>query len=85
MGWTPPPLHLAADEADQVPRLAAFREEHPAPGVTIVTPHHGDEPWRAIIAEGAVPGGGPRESGAIVRYHLRDFMNELDGLFDRSG
>jgi hypothetical protein len=56
-------------EADQVPRLLAFRERHPDVTITL------SGFWRAII---------PAENGetVVTRYELRDVLNKLDELFD---
>jgi hypothetical protein len=82
-GWLPPPLpRLAPDEAGAVPLLTEFQREHP--GVRIVRPHYADEPWRALIDEGSVPGD-IRASGCFVSAAPRALLGRLEGLFSRPG
>jgi len=63
-----PALHLVPDEADQVIRLAAFREAHP--GVDVGC---GDGWWQAWI---------PEASGetVITRPALRHLLDKLEDL-----
>ncbi len=62
-------LRLAVEEADQVPRLAAFRAAHPE--VSISEGEFGT--WRALIREGA-------GETTAVRHTLRDLLDRLDEL-----
>lgn len=65
-------LRLAPDEADQVPRLAAFRAAHP--DVLIADGEFGT--WQARI---------PEENGETVtsRHTLRELLDKLDELTGR--
>jgi hypothetical protein len=69
-----PLLQLAPAELATVPLLHDFAAKHP--GVRIITPHYHEEPWRADIAAGAVPGDGSARvvgadwpSGLLVMLH----------------
>ncbi|MGH3191690.1 MAG: hypothetical protein ACRDPY_34570 [Streptosporangiaceae bacterium] len=68
-------LRLALGEADQVPRLAAFRAAHP--GVIIGEGEFGT--WEARIPEAA-----DGETTA-VRYTLRELLDKLDELLAARG
>jgi hypothetical protein len=77
-GWSPPALlDLMPEQAEAVPRLAAFEREHP--GVTIVTPHYRTDPWRAYIDEGTVPGDG--RAMTTHKDKPADLLGELEALF----
>jgi hypothetical protein len=66
---TPQPwLSLMQHDLDQVPRLAAFRDQHP--GVLI---REGLGYWQAVIPE-------PAGETIITRYTLRELLDKLDGL-----
>ena len=67
-------LQLVPGEAEAVTLLTQFAAAHP--GVTIVTPHYRDEPWRAEIATGTVPGEGPRTSRVVGA----DWPSQLLGM-----
>jgi hypothetical protein len=64
-----PALRLAADEPDQVLRLAQFRAGHP--GVIIGTGEFGV--WQARIPE-------PAGETVTTRYSLRELLDKLDQL-----
>jgi hypothetical protein len=74
-------LHLAPAEAAAVPELTRFAREHP--GVSIVTPHWSDEPWRAEITTGAIPGEGRATSGFLVADPRQpaELLRKLEKLF----
>ena len=74
-----PLLQLAPGELATVPLLHHFAEQHP--GVTIVTPHWHEEPWRADIAEGAIPGESPETSGMIGAAWPTGLLAKLEDLF----
>jgi hypothetical protein len=77
-GWTPPArLGLMPEQAEAVPLLTEFAREHP--GVTIVEPHYRNEPWRADIDEGAVPGDG--RAMTAHKDKPADLLGELETLF----
>jgi hypothetical protein len=79
-GWVPPSLlGLSPDETAAKDRLHQFAADHP--GVTVITPHHHDEPWRADIAEGAIPGEGPRTSKVIGAEWPSGLLGKLTALF----
>ena len=72
-------LRLAPEEAAAVPLLTAFAAGHP--GVTIITPHYADEPWRAEIREGAVPGE-PRATSCFLIARLpTEPLRKLEKVF----
>ncbi len=64
-----PALRLAAAEPDQVPRLLAFRAEHPA---VIIGPGEFGT-WQALI---------PEDNGETVvsRHRLCELLDKLDEL-----
>lgn len=62
-------LRLAPDEADQVPRLAAFRAAHP--DVVIGDGEFGT--WEGRIPE-------PDGETVATRYTLKDLLDKLDKL-----
>jgi len=64
-----PALRLVPDEPDQVPRLARFRQDHPA--VIIGTGEFGT--WHARIPE-------PAGETVVVRHGLRDLLDRLGVL-----
>jgi hypothetical protein len=66
---TVPALGIAPDEADQVPRLCRFRDEHP--GVIIGSGGFGT--WQARIPE-------PDGETVITRYTLRELLDKLSQL-----
>ena len=72
-------LLLVPEEAAAVPTLTAFAAEHD--GVTILTPHYPDEPWRAEVREGAVPGEGRTTSGFLVARQPAELLRKLEKLF----
>lgn len=65
----PPRLHLAPVEEDQVPRLLAFRAEHP--GVLVQPGEFGT--WEARIPE-------PAGETVVVRHTLRGLLDRLGEL-----
>lgn len=74
-------LLLEPDEAAAVPLLTAFEAAHD--GVRIITPGRHDEPWRAEIREGAVPGEGRHTSGFLVADPGRpaELLRKLEKVF----
>ena len=73
-------LHqLQPAEAAAVPVLEQFAAEHA--GVTIVTPHYHDEPWRAELREGAVPGEPRATSGVLVSRSPSGLLAKLEAEF----
>ena len=74
-------LQLEPSEAAAVADLAKFAAGHP--GVRIVTPHYQDEPWRADIGLGAVPGD-DREM-ILTAYQPSELLGKLEDLFAPSG
>jgi hypothetical protein len=65
-----PPLSLAVDEQDQVPRLRAFRAAYPQVVIGTLGPRGA---WQARI---------PKRDGETVatRWHLRDLLDRLAEL-----
>ena len=74
-------LQLVPGEAAAVPRLAEFAAAHD--GVTIITPVRHDEPWRAELREGSVPGEGRHTSGFLVADPGRpaELLRRLEKVF----
>jgi hypothetical protein len=75
-------LQLEPEESDAVRLLATFAAGHP--GVTIITPHHHDEPWRAEIREGMVPGEPRATSAILTARHPSELLVKLEKLFPDS-
>ena len=69
----------AAAEGHAAALLTAFAQDHE--GVKIVRPHHPDEPWRAEVREGMVPGEGQTTSGFLVADWPSELLRELRKLF----
>lgn len=75
-------LQLQPGETAAVPQLHDFAAAHP--GVRIITPHYQDEPWRADIAAGTVPG--DRGSARIVGAKWpTELLGKLQCLFGDTG
>jgi hypothetical protein len=72
-------LQLAEDEAGAVTLLTAFAREHP--GVTVLTPHYADEPWRAEVREGKVPGESGTTSAVLTANQPTELLRKLEKLF----
>lgn len=72
-------LQLPEDEEAAASLLYAFAAARP--GVRIVTPHYRDEPWRADIAKGMVPGEGPRTSRVIGADWPSGLLAMLEKMF----
>ena len=74
-------LQLPPEEAEAVPLLAILAAAHN--GVTILTPHYPDEPWRAEIREGTVPGESRHTSGMLIGDpgHPAELLRKLEKLF----
>ena len=74
-------LQLMPDEAAAVPLLTAFAVAHD--GVRIITPERHDEPWRAEVREGKVPGEGRCTSGFLVADpgHPAELLRKLEKVF----
>ena len=75
-------LQLESEESAAVPMLTAFAAGHP--GVVIITPHHRDEPWRAEIREGMVPGEPRATSAILTARHPSELLVKLTKLFPGS-
>jgi hypothetical protein len=69
-----PALHLAPDDSDQVPRLAAFRAAHP--GVIVEAGEFGT--WQGRI---------PEQDGetVITRHRLGELLDKLGALLGAAG
>ena len=67
----------------QTAALAAYSKAFEAahPGVTVVTPHYRDEPWRASVAEGMIPGEGQGTSGAVRADWPSELLARLEEIF----
>ena len=76
-------LQLAPEEYAAGEHLIAFERDHP--GVRVITPHHRDEPWRAVIDEGTVPGDAEHESRAVGGYLPSELLAKLRDLFPGTG
>ena len=74
-----PALGMAPDDDDAIPLL--YRLEAENPGVTILTPHYSDEPWRAEIREGKVPGESRCTSGFLVARYPGELLRKLEKMF----
>lgn len=72
-------LRLAPGETGAVPLLHQFAADHP--GVRIVEPHWHDEPWRAEIAEGKLPGEGARTSRVVGADWPSGLLAKLHEVF----
>ena len=72
-------LLLPGDELAAIPLLFQFAAEHP--GVTIITPDHHSEPWRAEISEGMVPGEHRATSGFLVERFPAELLRKLEKVF----
>jgi hypothetical protein len=74
-------LQLVPEEAAAVPMLTEFEAAYD--GVKVITPVRHDEPWRAEIREGAVPGEGRHTSGFLVADPGRpaELLRKLEKLF----
>ncbi len=74
-------LQLEPDEGAAVPMLAEFEQAHD--GVHIITPGRHDEPWRAEVCEGKVPGENRYTSGFLVADpgHPAELLRKLEKLF----
>lgn len=75
-------MQLEPEESDAVLLLAAFAARHP--GVAIITPHHHDEPWRAEIHEGMVPGEHRATSAILTSRRPSELLVKLEKLFPDS-
>ena len=73
-------LQLTPAEEHAVWLLHQFAAAHP--GVKILTPHHRDEPWRAEIREGAVPGESRTTSAFPVAHKPSELLGKLEVLFN---
>jgi len=76
-------LQLAPEEAGAVRLLSRLQVRHP--GVRILTPHYADEPWRAEIREGAVPGEGGTTSAILTASQPAELLGKLEDLFGGPG
>ena len=72
-------LQLTPGEAGAVAALTAFAASHP--GVRIVTPDYRDEPWRAEVREGGVPGESRHTSAFLVARQPRELLRKLEEMF----
>jgi len=66
---------VAFCDQDQVPRLTAFRELHPA---TVIGMLGYGGPWQAVLRQG-------NGSMTVTRYELRDLLDKLDELLTTDG
>lgn len=82
-GIIPPSLRLAPDQADAAQRLERFAARHE--GVSIIAPHYHEDPWRAEIAEGNVPGGDSTTQGFLADRQPAGLLAKLEDLFGDSG
>ena len=73
-------LQLQPAEEAAVPLLHQFAAAHP--GVSIVTPHYQDEPWRAGIGKGILPGDGPETSRVVGAEWPSELLAKLEALFN---
>jgi hypothetical protein len=76
-------LQLQPCEAATVPLLHEFAATHP--GVRIIVPHYRDEPWRADITAGAIPGEDARTSCAVGADWPSGLLAKLRDLFPDPG
>ena len=77
---TPPALaylQLSPEEAGAVRLLHRLQARHP--GLRILTPAWPNEPWRADIGEGTVPGD-DREM-IVTAYQPSELLAKLEGMF----
>ena len=72
-------LQLQPAEEASVPLLHKFAAAHP--GVSIVTPHYQDEPWRAEVREGTVPGESRTTAAFPVAHTPSGLLAKLEALF----
>ena len=72
-------LRLPPGEPEAVADLAAFQVAHP--DVKILTPHYHDEPWRAEIREGSLPGETRTTSAFLTARHPSELLRKLEKLF----
>ena len=68
-----------AAEIRAASELSAFKQ--PSPDVNIIRPNHSDEPWRAEIREGKVPGENRHTSGFLVARRPSELLHALEKLF----
>jgi len=79
-----PLLQLNEKQAAAVPLLYQLAREHP--GITVICPAHSDEPWRAIIDAGTVPGDGRAMSGHTAPGEgPAELLAKLERLFPGTG
>jgi hypothetical protein len=69
----------AAAETEADALLTVFQQEHD--GVKILRPHWADEPWRAEVREGMVPGENCATSGFLVADWPSELLTKLEKLF----
>jgi hypothetical protein len=74
---------LDEDEARAADELR--RIEQDTPGVKVLWPHHSDEPYRAVLAAGTVPGDGPNTTHTPWGRFPSELLAELTELFGPSG
>ena len=77
----PPLLRLAPEEAGAARLLGRFALQHP--GVRILIPHYPDEPWRASLDAGSVPGD-DREM-ILTAHQPSELLGKLEELFADAG
>ncbi len=70
-------LRLAPEEAGAARLLGRFSTGHP--GVKILMPHYPDEPWRASLDAGSVPGDS-REM-ILTAHRPSELLGKLEKLF----
>jgi hypothetical protein len=72
-------LQLMPGESGTVAALSAFAASHP--GVRIVTPHYRDEPWRAEVREGRVPGESSHTAAFLAARQPDELLRKLEKMF----
>jgi hypothetical protein len=72
-------LQLVPQEEAAASQLYQFAAAHD--GVKIVTPRYPDEPWRAEIREGAIPGESRTTSGFLVSRWPSELLAKLNAEF----
>lgn len=82
-GIIPASLRLEPDQAGAARQLARFAARHE--GVSIVAPHYHEDPWRADIGEGSVPGGDATTQAILTARQPAGLLAKLEDLFGPPG
>ena len=78
----PPRLALLRlPPGEEAAALLLYEFEAAHPGVRLIVPHYRDEPWRADIATGKVPGEGPATSQVIGADWPSELLAMLEEMF----